>query len=373
MTGESAVQEVTSRRDLREFTLLPERLYRGHPHWIPPLRAEVRRVLSDENPFFRHAERALFLARRRGEAVGRIAAFIDRLHLERHQDATGFFGFFECANRQGEANGLLDRAARWLRARGMGRIRGPVNPSMNEECGILVEGHDSPPTFMMPYTLPYYPALLEGAGFAKAMDLLSFRAPVSAEAPPRLARLEAVLSKRHPALSIRPVELGRFDREVSLIRKVYNRAWEANWGFVPMTEEEIRWMARRLRPLIDPELTLFAEAEGEPVAFALALPDYNQVLARLGGRMGPLGLLKFLYYRRRVDGLRLLALGVVAPWRRRGVEVRLLLELWRAARARGFRQAEASWMLEDNAEVIRVAEGLGGALVKRHRLYERAC
>lgn len=371
--GELSLHEVLSRSDLREFIGFPYHLYRGCPYWVPPLRLDVKQILSPKNPFYVHARHCLFLARHSGEVVGRVGAFIDDLHLKHHGDATGFFGFFECVDDEAVASALLNRAAAWVRAGGMERIRGPVNPSMNEECGLLVEGFEARPTLMMPYTHRYYPALLEAAGFAKAKDLLSLAGPLPEQMPQRLVRTEAMIRKREPGLSERPLDLRRFDAEVATVQTIYNQAWEANWGFVPMTDGEILAMAKRLKPLVVPDLVRIAEAGDQPVAVALALPDYNQALCHMGGRLTPWTALKFLYHRRRISAFRVLAMGIIPAWRRRGADALLFIGLWKAARRLGYTTGEMSWLLEDNDLVIRISEAFGGMRTKVHRLYERPC
>jgi GNAT superfamily N-acetyltransferase len=362
------VHPVISDQDLDFFLRLPWRIYRGDPHWVPPLLVEQRQLLTGQHPFFEKAEIRLFLAREGNEVVGRIAAILDRHFLELHQDPVGFFGFFECLGDAGNAAGLLAAAQEFLRGKGMRAIRGPVNPSMHHPCGLLVEGFDSPPTFLMPYNPPRYQALLEAAGCQKVKDLLAYTLRIWTEAPRKVLR--SAEEARRKGIVVRPVDVKRLEEEAQIIREIYNTAWQRNWGFTPMTQAEAQWMAKHLKPLILPSLSLIAEAEGSPVGFLMLLPDYNQALRHLNGRLGLLGLLKFLWYRRRIRDVRLLLLGVRPEYRAKGVDSLLHLTAFQALKKQGFIQAEISWVLEDNWIVMRMAEQLGGALYKRYRIYE---
>jgi len=362
------VLPVTTDRDLQLFLHLPWRIYRGDPHWVPPLLLEQRQLLTGQHPFFEQAEIRLFLAREGDQVVGRIAAILDRHFLEFHHDPVGFFGFFECLGDGGITAGLLAAAQGFLRGKGMRAIRGPVNPSMHNPCGLLVEGFDSPPTFLMPYNPPRYQAFLEAAGCQKVKDLLAYTLRIWTE-PPRKVLRSAEEAQRK-GIVVRPVGVKRLEEEAQIVREIYNTAWQRNWGFTPMTHAEAQWMAKHLRPLILPSLFLIAEMEGSPVGFLMLLPDYNQALRHLNGRLGPLGLLKFLWYRRRIRDVRLLLLGVKPEYRAKGVDSLLNLTAFQALKKKGFIHAEISWILEDNWIVRRMAEQLGGALYKRYRIYE---
>lgn len=359
---------VTTDRDLHTFLHLPWRIYQGDPNWVPPLLFEQRQILTGNHPFFEKAEIRLFLARERGEAVGRIAAILDRHFLESHQEPVGFFGFFECFNDGSVTDGLLEAARQFLREKGMRALRGPVNPSMHNPCGLLIDGFDSPPAFLMPYNPPAYQGLLEGAGCRKAKDLLAYTLELSTDPPSKILRPAEVAQRR--GIQIRPIDPHRLQEEVQIFRDLYNSAWHRNWGFTPMSEAEAKWMAKHLKPLIVPSLTLIAEADGSPVGFLMHLPDYNQVLRHLNGRLGVLGLLKFLWYRRRIRDARLLLLGTKPEYRGRGVDGLLCLAAWHALKKGGFKRVEISWVLEDNRIILRMSEHLGGILYKRYRIYE---
>jgi len=366
------IEIVRDRRGLDAFIGLPWRVYEGNPHWVPPLIKEMRYILSPENPFFRHAEAEYFLLWHGKDVVGRIAAISDAKHVEFQGENVGYFGFFECLPDAQAAPLLYGAASEWLRRRGLSAVRGPMNPSTNDECGFLLEGYDADPMIMMPYTQPYYHAYAELCGMRKAKDLFAYSisvAEVTSEG--KLEQLGSRIRRRIPGLSIRHLDIRRFESEIDVIKDIYNSAWSRNCGFVPMTDEEISDMARRLKPLIVPELVIIAEVDRDPAGFFMVVPDYNAVLKRLNGRLGPVGIAKFLWYSRRIPDIRGITLGVKDAYRRRGIEGALYLEAFRAARRRGYRRAEMSWILEDNVLVQRGCEFMGGKLYKKYRIYEK--
>ncbi len=348
-------------------------MYRGNPYWVPPLKSDVEFLLSTKkNPFFQHAEAACFLARRNGETVGRIAAIIDRNHITIHDEQAGFFGFFECLPDYAIARELLETAAKWLKERDIEIMRGPVNPSTNDECGFLLEGFDSPPMIMMTYTPAYYLDYMERCGLTKARDLYAYIAVIrDVAAGGRLERLASAVKARVPGLTVRPANMKQFPREVEAVKVIYNSAWSRNWGFVPMTDAETGSMAKKLKPLIVPELMIMAEVNGKPAAFIVALPDYNQVLGKINGRLGPVGIAKFLWYSRKISDIRVMAMGVTKEYRKKGIEGLLYLESFKAAVKKGYERAEMSWILEDNVLMQRGCELMGGKLYKKYRIYEK--
>ena len=359
---------VTTDRDLQTFLRLPWRIYQGDPHWVPPLLFEQRQLLTGHHPFFDKSQIRLFLARKANEVAGRIAAILDHQFLESRQEPFGFFGFFESLDDAIATERLLGAAGQFLKEKGMRGMRGPVNPSMHAPCGLLVEGFASAPSFLMPYNPPSYQALLETAGCRKAKDLLAYTLEIWTDPPPKVLR--AAEEARRREIRIRQVDLKRLGKDIQIFRELYNAAWEKNWGFTPMSHAEAQWMAKNLKPLIIPSLALIAEAGESPVGFLMLLPDYNQVLLHLNGRLGPLGLLKFLWYRRRIRDVRLLLLGMKPEYRGKGVDALLFLTAFQSLREKGFTRAEISWILEDNWVVLRMTERLGGTLYKRYRIYE---
>lgn len=367
-----AVARVAGRRDTTRFITFPERLYRGYPCWVPPLRFERRRFLDPRwNPFFEHADVGLFLAvDGAGVVRGRIAAIVNFNHVETHREAVGFFGLFESENDPHVAHRLLDAAAAFLRDRGMTVMRGPANMSVNDDLGLLVDGYDSPPAIMMAYNPPYYRDLVEGYGFSPVMALYAYRAEDrEGQVPERLLRGLELVRRRYQH-TIRPIDMRRLDADAGTLHDVYTRAWEDNWGAVPLTPREFEHLTAMLKLAADPELCLVAEVEGEVAGFCLTLPDLNPVLARLGGRLFPFGLLKFLWYRQYVDGLRTLAMGVLKPYRNMGVDVCLYHETIARGLAKGYRHLEMSWILADNASMNLVLQKFGAEIAKTYQLYD---
>lgn len=365
-------------REVRAFIDVPWRLYDAAPHacWVPPLRLAVKDALdARRNPFYDAAARELFVARRGGRPVGRVAAIENRAHNRFHGDRVGFFGFFEVADDEEAAAGLLDAASAWLAARGLTSARGPVSPSTNHECGLLVDGFEHHPMFMTPWNPPHYARLLETLGFGVAKELLGWRLPIGEPgfALPAGYAEQAARARAEVGLTFRDVDLRHFDREVAVLWDVYNAAWERNWGFVPMTRREFEHLARDLKPLADPRFAFVAEVHGAPAGFALALLDYNQLLKRIpSGRLLPAGLFTLLAGRRGLRTGRVMALGVKREHRTRSVFALFAHELVARGRAAGATGAEASWVLEDNHLMNRPLRAMGGTPYRRWRLYERA-
>jgi GNAT superfamily N-acetyltransferase len=364
------VRPVTAGGLRRTFIRLPWRIYRDDPHWVPPLIGQMKETFHPrKNPFYDHAEVQLFLADRGDRPVGRIAAVVNHVHNEFHDEQTGFFGFFECVNDQEVAGKLLDAARDWLRERGMKILRGPANFSSNDEWGLLVQGFDMSPVLMMPYNPPYYPELLECYGLAKVKDLYAYRMLIEEGLPDRLRRMAAKIEQKE-GLTIRPIDMKNFDDELKRIKAIYNNAWSKNWGFVPMTEAEFDHLAKQLKPLVVPELVLFAEVDGQPAGFSLTLPDYNQALIHLNGRLFPFGILKLLWHSRRIDHPRILVMGVVHEYQRRGIDAVFYIRTWDEGKKRGYTWGEMSWILEDNEMMKRAMEMMGGRIYKTYRIYE---
>jgi GNAT superfamily N-acetyltransferase len=367
------IEEVKSAGSKNEFIRFPWKVYQGNPHWVPPLKSDVKFLLSEQkNPFFQHAEAACFLALKNGETVGRIAAIIDRNHIKTHNEQAGFFGYFECLPDCAVARELLAAAAKWLKERDIEIMRGPMNPSTNDECGFLLEGFYSPPMVMMTYTPAYYLDYMERCGLTKAKDLYAYITVIrDVAAGGRLEKLASAVKGRVPGLTVRPANMKQFQREVEAVKEIYNSAWSHNWGFVPMTDAETWSMGKRLKPLIVPELMIMAEVNGKPAAFIVSLPDYNQVLGKINGSLGPVGLAKFMWYSRKISDIRILAMGVTEEYRKKGIEGLLYLESFKAAVKKGYERAEMSWILEDNVLMQRGCELMGGKLYKKYRIYEK--
>lgn len=362
------VVPVQSHADMRRFIDFPYEHYRGDPHWVAPLRIEQRELLDTaKNPFFRHAEMQCFLARSKDRTCGRIAAILDHDDHAGRFPRIGAFGFFESIDSELVAAALLRSAKDWLGARGASVLRGPMNPSINHECGLLVDGFDSAACIMMTYNPPYYERLFESAGFEKARDLYAYRLSCGGIKMDKLSRAMRVCP---PQVRIRAAEMRHFDREIETIWGIYNNAWRENWGSVPMTLDEMRYLGRQLKSIAIPKLAVFAEISGQAVAFGLAVPDINQALKHANGSLFPLGLLKILYYKSRITKLRVLALGVLPEHRNSGIAAQLYATLARNAFDLGYAEAECSWIVEDNRAMNRSLRFLGAERYKTYRVYE---
>ncbi|HID09873.1 MAG TPA: N-acetyltransferase [Candidatus Latescibacteria bacterium] len=365
------IELVEGRKALWEFLRLPWRIYQGDPNWVPPLLREERaRFDPSRNPFFEHAEVALFLALRDREPVGRIAAIVNHRHNEFWNDRVGFFGFFEGPKEEEVAGRLFEEAGRWLRDKGMEVMRGPMEFSTNETCGMLVEGFDRPPMVMMPYNPPYYPQLLEALGLHKAKDLYAFYIRADVPIPEKVADVARAVQVRGD-VQVRSLRMKEYWEEVKRVKIIYNSAWSKNWGFVPMTDAEFEHLARELKQIVEPELVLIAETDdGEPVGFSMAVPDVNQALRHINGRLDPISLAKLLWYSRKIDEGRLMTLGVREKFRRRGIEAVFYIRTLEAARKLGYVGGELSWILEDNHLINRAIETMGAKRYKTYRIYD---
>jgi len=364
------LREVKEKQDLMTFIRFPWRVYQGNPYWVPPLIKDQLQKFNPESPFRSHAEMILFLAYRGEEIVGRIAGVIDHHYVEFHQEKVGFFGFFESIDDNEVARLLLSKVAAWLKERGMEKMAGPMNPSTNDECGLLIDAFESSPCLMMPYNFPYYPALLEDAALHKVMDLYAYWLHKDVFHYDRLDRITSRILKREPKLSVRPLNMRRFDEELKIIKDIYNNSWSKNWGFVPMTEEEIDELAQNLKPIIVPEIVLFAYWGEIPVGFSAALPDYNLVLKHLNGKLGLLGTIKFLYLSRKINTVRIMLLGVKHAFQKKGIEGLLYIETFKRGTKKGYPQGECSWILENNLLMQHGIEAMGGKRYKTYRIYE---
>jgi GNAT superfamily N-acetyltransferase len=376
---EVEVRPVRGRAQLATFINLPWKLYRRDPLWVPPLKASVRELLDPgRHPFYEggsRADRELFLAWDGRDAVGRIAAIHNRAHNEFQDENVAFFGFFEAIDRPDIARALLAQVEDWARARGLSAVRGPANPSTNYECGLLVEGFTRPPVLMMTYNPPYYRGLIEGAGYAKVKDLYAYISPVHGAHLDRLVRLAERTRRKHPELTTRAANLKEFESEVRLVQEIYNSAWEKNWGFIPMSDSEIEWLARELKALVQPDLLRFAFVDGEAAGFLLAIPDWNPVLKDLGGSpwRHPVRTLRHVLTTKaeKLEGLRVITLGVKEEFRKRGFEGVLFAEGLQHALRIGYGWCEYSWILEDNELTKRTVRLMDADLYKNYRMYEK--
>lgn len=355
-------------KGINDFIEFPFRLYSGDTLFSSPLKRDLKKDFSEANPFFKHAKVRFFIVKEDGKTLGRIVSIINTRHIQYHGEKAGFFGFFECINDFEVAKLLLDTVKTELISNGMTIMRGPMNFSTNEECGFLIEGYEFPPIIMTPYNPPYYNDYMERYGMRKAKDLFAFIHDVRERLPEKVLRVAAIAEKR--GITVRPVQKEGFDSEMLIFKEVYNSAWEKNWGFIPLTDEEIYYLGSKLRDIVVPELVLIAEDNGVPVGFMGLLPDFNQVLRRMQGSLNPLSIVKALYYQRRITDLRLLLLGIKREYRHRGVDALLFREGFKGILKGGYKRVEFSWILEDNIPVQRLVEMMGARLYKRYRIYE---
>ncbi len=381
MSGQIEVRTVACRCDRRRFQRLPWAIYAPEgdrdPFWVPPILSHERQLLGwAKHPFFDHAEIVTLLAERDGVAVGRIAVLVNHIHNRKYNDQRGFFGFFECIDDAAVARALFGTGDAWLRERGMTTVRGPVNPSLNYTCGLLIDGFDRPPCFLMTYNPPYYAALLESCGFAKSQDLFAYEMDK--------ALLAALVERYKPAvvasfertdLVVRRLDPSRFRQEIKTYLDIYNRSLDGTWGFTPLQDGEAEFIAGELRHIIVPRFAVFAEMGGKPIGALLALLDYNQIIRGLNGRLLPFGLVRLLTRRRRITALRAMAMTMVPGYQSAGLSVVLLDNLaWAPGGAAewGIDRYEFSWVLESNARSRGTLERAGMKITSTYRLYDRA-
>jgi hypothetical protein len=366
-----AIQPVASKRDLKAFYKFPWTIYRGDPNWVPPLWADFKDKLDRaHNPFFQHAEVELFMAFENGVPKGRVAAIWDRRYNEFQETKLVFFGLFECVDDPEVARALLARVEAWGAERGMEALCGPANLSLNDEPAFLLEGFDSPPVIMMSYNPPYYLKLMEECGLVKAKDLYAFLMTRDHGVKAKVAQVVDKI-RRSTDVTLRPVNLKKIEEEAQKIKEVYNLSWEKNWGFVPWTDEEMEHLAKKLKTLADPNIIIMAEEGDKPIGFAFGLPNFNEVIQKINGRLTPVGIAKFLYYRRRIKGMRAVVFGILPEYRMSGISYLLFSELDRNAIAKGYQWCETSWQLEDNDAINRFVESIGGEIYKKYRIYQK--
>jgi hypothetical protein len=369
------IRETPVGGSLRDFLDVVDYIYRDDPHYVRPLDMDVKNTLSPKHPFFEHAEGTIFTAHRNGWCVGRCTAQIDHLHLERHQDDAGFFGFIDTIDDQQVASELLEAACSWLGARGMKRVRGPFSLNFNGTVGCLVEGFDQPPVFLNPHHHEYQGGLIEGAGFAKLKDCYGWRYEVG-DIPQRVQKAWDDVNAM-PEVTSRHADLRELERDVRVIMDVYNDGWSEHWGFVPLTEAELTDLAKELKLILMPELTYIVEIDGKPAAVALALPNINTMIRDLRGQLFPFGLLKLLWRLklRGPNSARLIILGIRKEFRGvrkyAGLSLYLYAKMNESGMKAGCQWGELGWTLEDNHPVNVGIKMMGGKIYKKYRLYER--
>ncbi len=370
---EIIVKQITV-KEIKNFLKLAFNIYKNDPNWVPPLYMDKLKILNKyKNPFFKDGnnDMELFIAYINNEPVGRIAAIKNVTHNKVHNDNVGFFGFFESINDQQVANKLLDTAKDWLKKNGFSAMRGPANPTVNDEYGLLIDGFDDTPRLLMTYNPKYYLDLFDNYGLKKAKDLYAYDIQNSEMSKnEKIKRVAEIVRKRYN-ITIRSVDMKNFQHELDIFKMVYNKSWAANWGFVPMSDAEIDAAAKDLKPLIKPDFVFFAEINGEPIGAVLAMPDYNQIFKTMKGRLFPLQFLKLYTQKKKMTWARIITLGVIPEHRNKGIDGLLYYECLVRAAKNGIYQGEASWILEDNLMMNRGAETMNGRIYKKYRIYEK--
>jgi len=365
------VKKVTNKSELNQFIRFPWQIYKDYKHWVPPLIMEQKKLLNkNKNPFFKDADADYFLAYKNGKIAGRIAAIKNDTHLKYHDDESGHFGFFECINDQSIADALFNTAKSWVKEKKLKFIKGPANPSSNDIYGMLVEGFDDSPRLLMPYNPEYYIQLCEGYGFKKAKDLFAWKI-ISEKilASEKLKRGQQLVKERYN-LKISQLKMKNFQKDLEKFKYVYNKAWAPNWGFVPMTEEQIDSMAKEMKPLAEPSLVLFGEIDGNLVGAALVMMDYNQIFKNMNGKLFPFNFIKLFSEKKKINWLRILTLGIIPEYQKRGLDTVFYWEILQRGIALNVHRGEASWVLEDNNMMNRGLELMNAERYKRYRIWE---
>ena len=362
--------KVMTRRELGQFIELPFSLYRDNPYWIPPLKKEMQTILTEENPFLKHGEMDLFLVKDQGRVVGRIGAIIDHDFISLYKEKVGYFGFFECIPDLNVAKKLFETANHNLMAKGMEKIRGPLSPSLNDEICFLAEGFDSSPNIMLPYNPLYYNNFARGYGMYKVKDFLSFWVNLQKDLPENLITI--VKNTEEKGVVLRKFDMKNFSRDVEILRQLNNQSWleAGHWGFVPITAEEMNFIAEHFRKLADPDIIYIAEVSGKLAGYVLNIPNFFPGMKYLSGKMSPLGILRFLYYLRHLRNVRLLTFGVVKEFCGMNLGAALLVKSILEMQKKGYDSMEYAWVLEDNYASIAIASKLGGRKFKKYRMYE---
>jgi len=370
----SAVTVVSSKDERKRFVDFIYTFYENAEHWIPPLRMDQKKLIdTDKNPFFENAEIQLFMAEKDGNLVGRISAIIDHRFNDFHNSKTGHFGFFECIDDQHTANLLFRVASDWLRDKGMNKVIGPASPSMMDTIGVLIDGFDKDPYVLMPYNFDYYDRLIKGAGFEKEMDLYAYMVDTETVSLDRMNRAMNIVKKRLPNIEIRPVDLKNLKSEIRIVREIFNEAWKKNWGFIPLSEAEFDAVAKDLKFIIDTDYAHIAEMNGKPVGFSIGIPNINEILKTMNGKLFPFGIFKLLWKKKKLNSLRTALMGVVPEHQGKGIDALLHhRSIQNGLKGENKTESEMSWVLESNPEMIRVAERIGGKLDKTYRMYSKS-
>ena len=361
--------KIVETQDIKDFVNFPLTLYKDCPHYISDLKGNIIHLLT-KDPFWKNNEKALFLLYEDDNIIGRICALTNKAHNEHWKDKTGFFGFFDCINDTRAANHLFSVASNWLANKGCTVIQGPVNPSTNHTCGVLLDNFDKDPFIMMPYNFPYYDELIKSCNFEKVKDLIAFERTDKEQMSPRMIKLIERF-KKNKDIKFRPINLRKFNEEVKKICEIYNISWSKNWGFVPISEDEIKQTAKELRSIVQKEMTAMCEVEGKLAAFAICVPNFNRVIKEWQQNKGLAKITKATKAYFKMNDCRMLMLGVHPDHRGRGLELLVINEIIEKVVKKGWRKAELSWILEDNKAIISVIEETGCYKTKTYRIYNR--
>lgn len=373
--NEVVINRVTNEVDKMKFIKFPWKIYKNYPNWVPPLIFDVKNNLdSRKNPFYQHSRIELFLAYHGSEIVGRIAGIINDNHNKFHEDKVGFWGYFDCINDNNVSSALFDAVKEFLLSKGMDTMRGPINLSTNDELGLLIDSFDKMPFILTLYNPEYYIKLVEDYGFVKAKDLYAYQVTDNIinnkKQMDKLERVSNIVLKREN-LSIRKINFSNFNDEVETLLTVYNNAWEKNWGFVPMTKDEFFHVAKMLKTVADPDYVYIAEHKGKPVGFSLTLPDFNLIFKKINGKLFPFGAIKILTGRKKINRIRVFAMGIVREFQKKGTEAVFIRDTILNGIKKGVNECEISWVLEDNIPMVQTAENLGAKRYKTYRLYDK--
>ncbi len=366
------IHPVNTKADLEAFLKVPYRIYRDDPHYVFPLLSEMRHFLDkDINPFYAHAESALWLARREGEVIGRIGACVDEYNNKHWDEKTGFYGFYEVDDDTEAAAALLETARAWIASRDMAIMRGPGCFTSNHDWyGLQVAGEFNRPVIGMPYNPRYYEKQFEDFGLVGAKDLFAWELKTQGVFPAKMQQfIDRILDR--PGLTIRPFDMKNFFAEASIVRELYNACWSKNWGFIPLDDAEFAYLAKDMKSMVDADFLLIAELNGQPIGFSLTIPDFNQAMQPLRGKLAPFGWLKFLLGKRKIRYARTLLMGVLPEHRKLGVDMAMVYRTMQSAFPKGITSGECSWILADNEPMNRILEGYGGNRYKTYRIYER--
>lgn len=365
------IQPVQTKEDQKEFINLPWKIYEDDPNWVPPLKLDMKAWFSPKHPFYEYGEMQCFLAKMNDVVVGRVAAINNPLYNEHHiGEPTGFFGFFESIDNQEVANALFDKVRVWLKNNGFVKIQGPASPSSNYDFGLLSKGFEDSPRIMMTYNPPYYEALIRNYGFDQAKLLYAYKIDTNKAIQNERIKRGAAIVKKRTGVTIRKLRKKDLNKEMKHVKKIYNTAWEANWGHVPFTERELDQLGKGLKLIADEDLLLFVEINGEVIGKALAIPDFYYIQKQMNGKLFPFNFLKLFRQRKKIKWARVITLGVLPEYRNKGLDALLCYELLKAAQSKGILYGEGSWILEDNMMMNRAIQNVLGEVYKHYLVFE---